>query len=425
MGISLPRAMRGSLMALASLIAFQAFAADTVIQNVRIELGDGTVIEKGSVVISGERIIDVGATVSAPQGASVLDGTGLTAYPGFIDAYSTRGLRLPDPPAAGTPPANTTTAPPTMWEGNRRSIRASLKASDLLNLGSTAEDARKNGVIAAFLCPGSGILRGSGALALMTDEKQTPPPFGTEISFRGAGGGGPGGGGGGQGASPYPGSLLGYIALLRQTLYDAQAYKAAKPEKADPDLEELAKVFGGTAVIAADTVPDITRALRLAQEFGLNPILTGGREAYKMIPELGSNVPVIVSVSIGNEPTVNPSPDGPPAEVLEERRAVWRERATNAKQLIEAGVKVAFSSDGDGVGSYLANVRKLIAGGLSREAALKAMTATPAQLFGMAEWGAIRKGSSANLVVMDGDFASEKTAVKFVFVNGKKFEVSK
>ena len=426
MGKRLPRAMRGSLAAFASLVSLCSFAADTVIQNVKIELGDGQIIDKGTVLLRDDRIAEVGTSVTVPQGATTIDGTGLVVFPGFIDAYSTRGLRLPDAPAAGTPPANTTTAPPTMWQGNRKSIRASLRASDLLNLGPTAEDARKNGITSAFLCPGSGILRGSGALVLMTDEKQTAPEFGSEISFRGTGGGGPGGGGGGQGqgANPYPGSLMGYIALLRQTLYDAQAYLAAKPEKKDPDLEELGKVFSGTAVIAADTIPDITRALRLAGEFNLKIFVSGGRNAYQMLSEL-SGVPVLASISIGTEPAVRPTPDGAPAEVLEERRAAWKERSMNVIKLVEAGAKVAFSSDGDGVGSYLANVRKLITMGLKREDALKAMTTTPASLFGMADWGSIKKGGVANLVVMDGDFASESSKVKMVFVNGKKFEVSK
>jgi imidazolonepropionase-like amidohydrolase len=217
---------------------------------------------------------------------------------------------------------------------------------------------------------------------------------------------------------------MGYIALLRQTLYDAQAYLAAKPEKKDPDLEELGKVFSGTAVVAADTIPDITRALRLAGEFNLKMFVSGGRNAFQMLPEL-SGVPVLASISIGTEPAVRPTPDGAPAEVLEERRAAWKERSMNVIKLVEAGAKVAFSSDGDGAGSYLANVRKLISMGLKREDALKAMTTTPASLFGMSDWGSIKKGGVANLVVMDGDFASESSKVKMVFVNGKKFEVTK
>lgn len=416
--------MRGSLAVLVSLMSLHALAADTVIQNVRVEVGDGQVLEKASVLIHDDRIADLGGSVTVPPGAITIDGAGLTLYPGFIDAYSTRGLKLPDAPAAGTPPSATSTAPPTMWEGNRKSIRAALQAADLLNLGSTAEDARKNGITSAFLCPGSGVLRGSGALVLMTDEKQTPQAFGSEISFRGSGGGGPGGGGGGGQGQTYPGSLMGYIALLRQTLYDARAYLDTKPEKKDPDLEELGKVFSGTAVVAADTVPDITRALRLAGEFNLKMFVSGGREAFRMIDEL-TGVPVLASVSVGTEPTVRPTPDGAPAEVLEERKSAWKERASNVVKLIEAGAKVALSSDGDGAGSYLANVRKLIGLGLKREDALKAMTSTPAALFGMSDWGAVRKGASANLVLMDGDFAHEKTTVKMVFVNGKKFEVSK
>ncbi len=403
------------------LLASASLAADTVIKDARIEFADGRVIEQGSIHIRDGQIVDVQSALSIPGGWEVVDGKGLVVYPGFIDAYSTRGLKLPDAPAAGSPPNTTTTAPPTMWAGNRRGIRG-VKAADCLNLGSYPEDGRKNGLTAALLCPGGGILRGSGALVLLTDDKQTPASFGMELSFRGTGGGGPGGGGGGQGAQGYPGSLLGFVALLRQTLYDAKAYAANPPEKKDPEMETIATVFSSPAIVSADTGPDIVRALALSNEFSLKPILYGAREGYRLADRL-KGVPVFASMAIGSEPSVRESADGPPAGVLEDRKKTWQVRAGNISKLIGAGAKVAFSSEGDGAASYLASVRKLIGLGLDRKEALKAMTSTPAEILGRSDWGEIKPGAQANLTVMDGDFANEKSKVKLVFVAGKKFEV--
>ena len=93
--------------------------------------------------------------------------------------------------------------------------------------------------------------------------------------------------------------------------------------------------------------------------------------------------------------------------------------------MIEGGVTVALSSEGDGPGDFLANVRKLIKLGLKRDDALKAMTVTPAEIFGMKDWGRLEKGAMANITIMDGDFANDKSTVKFVIVGGKKFEVKK
>ncbi len=408
------------------MVSVSAQAADLLIKGARIELGNGQVIDSGSVLIRDGKIADIGANIDGGT-AEVLDGKGLTLYPGFIDAYSSRGLKIPDAPAGATPPSTATTAPPTMWAGNRRGIRAALKAADCLSLGSNAEDSRKNGIAAAFLSPGGSIVRGSGALALMTDEKQTPVSFGMDLSYRSAGGGGQGpGGGGGGGGGGYPGTVMGYTALLRQTLADAQIYKAPEDKaKADADLAALGAVFGGTpAIFAADTASEITRTLRIGEEFNLKLMVNGGKDAYRMIPEIGK-IPVLASVSIGSEPTVKETPDGSPIEVQEDRRNLWRERASNIQKLIEGGATVAFSSEGDGPGEYLANVRKLIKLGLKRDDALKAMTATPAEIFGVRDWGRLEKGAVANIAIMDGDFADEKTTVKWMIVGGKKFEVKK
>jgi imidazolonepropionase-like amidohydrolase len=408
--------------ALAVVVATSALGADLLIKGVRIDFGDGRVMESGSILIRDGKIAEIAPSVDTP-GVEVMDAKGLTAFPGFIDAYSTRGLKLPDPPAAATPPSATATAPPTMWAGNRRGIRGALKAADCLNLGSTAEDARKNGIVAALLCPGGSIVRGSGALVLMTDEKQSPVSFGMDLSFRSAVGGGPAPSGGGGGGG-YPGTVMGYTALLRQTLADAQVYESPTDKaKADADLEGLKSVFAGTpAIVAADSPSEITRALRIANEFGLNLWLSGARDGYRVVDEIGKT-PVLASVTVGTEPTVRESADGPPVEVQEDRARAWKERASNIQRLIAAGVTVALSSEGDGPGDYLANVRKLIKLGLKREDALRAMTVTPAKLFGMDGWGKLESGADAHITLMDGDFADEKAKVKMVVVGGKKFEV--
>ena len=410
-------------MAAVALFAVPSFA-DYIVRDARIEFADGKVIEKGSVWIKGDRIGAVGDVAGAPKEAEVINGTGLTVYPGFADAYSTRGLKLPDAPAAATPPSNTTTAPPTMWDKNRKGIRAQIKSAECLNLSSLLSDTRANGLTEAFLCPGGSMIRGSGALALLTDDKVAAMPFGMELGFR-SGGGGPGGGGGG---GAYPGTLLGYLALQRQTLYDAITYSQTDKPKTDADLEALVPLVKNQtpAVIAADTEVEISRALRLSAEFGFRLIISGGKDAYRRADALAKlNVPVLASITVGDEPIARPVPDGAPQGVLDDRKALWRTRADNVKTLMAAGVRVAFSSEGDGASGYLKNVRKLITLGLGRQDALKAMTSNAAAIFGTSDWGDLAPGKLANVVVMDGDFASATTRVRFVFVNGKKFEVGK
>ena len=157
MGMRTSFCLKGSAMAAVALFAVPSFA-DYIVRDARIEFADGKVIEKGSVWIKGDRIGAVGDVAGAPKEAEVINGTGLTVYPGFADAYSTRGLKLPDAPAAATPPSNTTTAPPTMWDKNRKGIRAQIKSAECLNLSSLLSDTRANGLTEAFLCPGGSMI---------------------------------------------------------------------------------------------------------------------------------------------------------------------------------------------------------------------------------------------------------------------------
>jgi hypothetical protein len=405
------------------MLAVGVFAQDAAIVGAKIEIGNGKSIPKGTVLIRGGRIAEVGANVSVPSGVTVYDGTGATVYPGFIDGFTTSGLKIPAAPDAGTPPNNTNTAPPTMWEGNRRGIRGAVNAADCFDLAGVLEDAHKAGITSALFSPGSGLVRGRTAFGFLTDEKQAGKPYGIALSFRGAGGGGPGGGGG------YPGTLFGLTSLLRQTLADAQASTANPPAKEDADLKGMAPLFKGEgpAIFAADTESDFYRTIQVANEFKLPFLISGGREAYRRANQFAKmNVSVLVNIAIGNEPNETVQADGPPQGVLDERKAAWRERAENILALEKAKVTYAFSSDAGGFDGYLANVRKLIKLGLSKEAALRAMTATPAKLFGMdKELGSVEKGKVANLVVMTGDFAEDGSTVKTVFVMGKKFEVAK
>jgi len=219
------------------------------------------------------------------------------------------------------------------------------------------------------------------------------------------------------------------VALLRQTLYDAQRYgKLSKPEK-DADYDGLQPVLRAetSAVFAADSEADIQRALKIGDEFGFPVVIQGSRDAYKRGKMLADKkVPVIVDCAIGDEPSVKTSPDGPPVAVLEERRDQWKERALNVIELQKAGVLFAFSAERDGWSDYLKDVRALIGLGLSKSAALRAMTSAPAEIFGVArEVGTLEKGKVANLVLMNGDFADAKSEVQSVVVLGKVFEYKK
>lgn len=415
-------------------------APDLAIVGARVEIGDGRVVENGTIVVRGDRILSVGSG-PAPSGATILDGKGLTVYPGFIDAYSTTGLKLPEaPPNGPNPPDTLNTAPASMWHGNRKNIRADVRAANSLDLKGPFTERYAQGVTSVLLSGGTGTLAGTAALVdLAATPKVVNSEAASEIQWRS--GGGRGGGededmAGAQRPQPpaqpqgyaYPGTLFGIFGLMRQTLYDAKAYAATTPAKADPTYEGLKPLVTGRipGLFTVTQSRDITRAAHLADEFGFRMIVNGATDAYRAIDVLKAHrAPVVLSLEASTEPrrTVSTEPDSTPQRVLDDRYATYQERLLNAKALNAAGIVIAFRGGSDG---YLTGVRRMIAAGLPREAALRAMTLDAATIYGAADrLGSIEPGKIANLVLMTGDFADAKSTVKTTLVEGTRFDTEK
>lgn len=390
------------------------------ITNAHIETGDGRIFSQGTVVLQSGKIVAVGDNVAVPAGATIVDAKGLYVYPGFIDGYTSRGLKLPAAPAAGTPPDARTTAPATMWHANRRGIRPDVAASQCLDLESEMADYLAQGVTTAHLAPGAGLLRGATTVVDYVEKgKVLKPTFGQEFSFRNNTSGG------------YPGTLFAVVATVRQALADAKTYTLTPNAKPDPTWEPLRSTLAGQtpAIFATDTARDIARVLRVCDEFGLRPILAGGKEAYRTIPAIQARkAAVIVSLDLETEPTTKAEdkPNSPPQAVIDERHDLWAERRQNTSKLLNAGVPFMFGTLGATKTEFLANVRKLIAAGLPKEAALAALTKNAATLLGVADQvGTIAEGKFANLVLTTGDFADDKTEIRTVFVEGIRTDLKK
>ena len=386
----------------------------------RIECGDGKVIENGCVVVRDGRITFVGEKPTATDQATLIDGKGLVVYPGFINGYSSDGLKIPDQPSYGSPPDARTTAPATMWHGNRKGVRADILAAKCLDVKSELSSNYTQGITTALLSSGIGTIRGTAAVVDYSSAGTVvQPAVGTELSFRSGSGAG------------YPGTLFGVIAVLRQTLADAQTYASDPAAKKDVNYDNLKPLVTHQipAFFFADSAREIARASRLCDEFGLKVDIVSGKEAYRDIYLIKSkSLPVIVNIDPGFEPSVkvDTSPGSAPQEILNERHDLWVEHTQNVKKLNDAGVTYAFCTGTSSLSDFLANVRKLVTGGLPKEAALKALTSGAATILGVSDQvGTIEVGKRANLVIMSGDFADAKSEVVSVVVDGAKVDVKK
>lgn len=435
------------------------------IVGARIEVGDGRVIEKGTVLIREGLIQAAGAQVAVPPEAEVVPGDGLVVYPGFVDAETAKGLKLPAwEPDQDVPPDLEADAPPFMREANRKGVRPELRAVDNLALtDAELTPYRKAGFTTALLAPSGGAINGVSALVNLSGRPRREcvvrPAVAMGFAFDAPGSG-------------YPASLLGIFAHLRQTLLDARRFRATQAAfdggsgqrpPVDEALAALQPVLNGTLPVLfdADSQNEIRRAIRLADEFGMRLVISGGAEAWKVAPLLASRrIPVLVRLEFGDEPSAGqprdeaskeekptevekppteatppkrsdteaePAEDQLPAAVLKDRHRLWDEAVANAGRLQKEDVLFAFTTRGTrDPDEFRANVRRAVGAGLAKEAALQALTLNAARIFGVdRQMGTIEPGKIANLVVMSADFTDPKSKVRFAFIDGRKFELDK
>ncbi len=414
------------------------------IRNARIVTVSGPAIAKGTVVVRNGLIEAVGENVAPPADAWVVDGEGLTVYPGLIDALSTWGIpeAAPATPAAGaitsrrslaTPPAPSTPAPtpaepsqpsqPARGPEDRPATTSWAKAADLVQpTDRRLESARSAGFTSAVTFPTRGIFAGQGAVIDLAGERGgqmvVASPAGMYLSL------------GSAGFTSFPGSLMGVIAYIRQVYIDAAQYRQAKDFYAHnsrgysrpPYDRALEGVLEAPRVLLPATrAVEIDRMIRFAAELKTPSILYGMHEAYRAADLLAkTRQPVLVSLKW---PERQPDSDPDQEEAL--RVLEMREKAPGAPfALVKAGVPFAFYSDGiERPRDILRAVKRAIDAGLAQGAAVRAMTLAPAEIYGVADrMGSIEKGKIANLLVTKGDLFLDRTEVKFVLIDGVKYE---
>ncbi|MFL6227810.1 MAG: amidohydrolase family protein [Pyrinomonadaceae bacterium] len=411
-------------------------AIDTyAITNARIVPVSGAEISRGTVVIRNGLIAAVGAGVAAPSDARVIDGTGLSVYPGLIDANTTLGLPASTAPQGGGRGggfAVTTTNAPSIAALNSTQpigLQPEVRADEFLRPGGDQIDnARNAGITSALTAPREGIFAGQSAFINLSgdapQEMIVRSPVALHIGFTPLRNGG------------YPGSLLGVFAAMRQMFLDAQRYhdvnqmyernpRGMRRPDQDKSLAALQPVLAREmpVVFTADSQREIERALDMADEFKLRAIISGGTEAWKVADRLAAaKVPVLVSLNFPRRTTA-PAPDADPDPVRVLRQRV--EAPKNPGRLVAAGVRIAFQSGGlANIADYLLNVTRAVDGGLAKDEALRAMTIRPAELFGVdSQLGTIEVGKIANLTVVRGDIFARDRRITNVFIDGRPVDL--
>lgn len=394
------------------------------LQNVTVVDVEGNRTPGMNVVVRDGLVEAIGSDIAIPADARLLEGDSLFVYPGLVDADAGADVDFPDPVDVDEDEDVRSWDPPRSASGFMPHRRV---AHHLAVTGEGVADQRADGIVAGLVHPTGGMAAGQPAVVVFRADAEVPwelvnrETAGLTMSFR-------------QGRGVYPSQLFGVIAYLRQGFLDAERYATARGTYEsdpsgmtappwDPDFEALLRATSGEVPVyfSADSDEDIRRVLNLADEFGFRPVIVGGAEAWKLADELASRgVAVLVSTDFPEPDEWDPEEDPAPAE-LEPDAAREKERLeniwSNAGRLEAAGVTFAFTTDGGG-GDLLDGARKAVEYGLTEAGALRALTATPAELIGMPELARVTEGAGATFIVAQHELFAEEAGVVYTFVEG-------
>lgn len=385
----------------------------------------GPSIDKGVIIIRNGLIEALGpqGKVVAPEDAEVFMADGLFAYPGLIDAHTKLFLETPraEPPSTRGRTQSPQPGARPLWQKSDFLAYEHLKPKK-----SSREKFHKIGITTVLVAPEKEIFAGQSVLMNINGEEKSPMvvqnPFALHINFTSA-----------RGA--YPTSVMGAVALLKQSFLDTEHYSKHKQKHSDsprgikrpeydPFLEGLIPyvVHKKPVVFNCSNQEDIKRALRIIDEFKLNGFISGANEAWRVINFLKrSKKQLFVTLKFKPPSTSRFVTMGEELKKKAEKEIY----PANPANLYKNGIKFALTSQGiTKPDDILKNIKAAIKAGLPTEEALKAMTVNPAEMLGIDHLlGTLEPGKIANIILTSGEIFGEKTTVNRVFVDGISFEV--
>ena len=383
----------------------------------RVVISPEKTLEQATVIVRHGTIEAIGTGIPVPADAQEISLAGKTIYPGFIDAYAEQSLS-----------SERLNGTARYWNGQ---VTPQLSVADqAVSLPDTTA-LRRQGIVARLIAPADGVIRGRSALVTTGNGELNTTLLSRDVAQhllltvprRSRGG--------------FPGSPMGAVSLARQALLDAQWYRdaqrAIQTDGSLPAIEQndalasLQPVISGRMPVIVSTSNEqfVLRAEQFAAEFGLSLIVLGNGREYRRLSEVAAiKRPLILPLAFPKAPPVA-TPEST-QDVTLESLMHWDIAPENPARLDAAGVRFAFTTDRLGSGTdFLKALRKAVARGLSPTTALRSLTMTPAELFGVSEQlGTLESGKLASFVITDGDLFAEKTKVLETWVSGERFEYS-
>jgi len=386
--------------------------------NARIIRDEKSVIEKGTLLIKDGIITDVGEKITIPSGTVVIDLKGNSIYPSLIDAYTGYGIpEVRKIPKSTIPQYESSTKGAYDWN---QAIKPEFNAVSVFSIDKkAAEEFRKLGFGTVLVLQKDGIARGTAAVVTLNETRDNEVVLADKAaacySFDK-----------GSSNQEYPTSLMGSIALLRQTYLDGQWYQSnQKKTEYNASLVAWNSLRKLPAIFEVKDKLSVNRAAKIAREFGEKYILKCAGDAYQRIDDMKqSGCRFILPLNFPMAYDVEDPYDALNVSLQEMKH--WEMAPANPAFFEKNFIEFALtSSDLKDKSDFWKNLRKAIDYGLSEKQALRSLTEIPAEMLGIQDKvGKINKGMLANFIVTSGNLFEAKTKILQNWVQGNQYIIN-
>ncbi|MEM9820907.1 MAG: amidohydrolase family protein [Bacteroidota bacterium] len=386
-----------------------------VFTNAIIHTAPDQKIEQATMVIRKGKIEAIGNKIALPKGALIVDLQGKHIYPSFIDIYSDYGIPEAKEGARrrrGEQQIVSKKEGAYMWN---QALKPEFRAHEHFKVDAkSAKSFLKSGFGAVLSHQMDGISRGTGTVVLLGDanehEVMVKDVASHHLSFKK-----------GTSTQSYPGSLMGGIALLRQTYLDAEWYKKSGHQKEyNISLAAWNEVKTLPQIFEVRDLQEAFRASKLGKEYGITYTMIGRGDEYKRIEAVkATGATFILPLNFPKAYDVEDPFDA--LEVSLSDLKHWELAPSNPARLVEAGINIVITTHGlKDKGQLIKQIQQAMEHGLSEVAAFKALTTTPARLLGIdKEVGSLATGKLANFIISSGPIFEKGSKIYHNWVKGK------
>lgn len=387
----------------------------TVFKNAKIHVDPNTIIENGMIAVREGKLTAVGKSITIPENSIVIDLKGKEVYPSFIEIFSDFGMKKPTKAeSANGQPQYNASREGYYWNDH---IRPETNALESFAFDKTeAEKFQKNGFGAVNTHLADGIMRGTGMLVslnaegsegdrILKDKSANFLSFDKSVQSR----------------QSYPTSIMGAMALLRQTYIDAAWYEKGNISNKDLALEALNRNKTLPQIFKTDNLLDELRADKVGDEYGIQYLIFGSGNEFERIAEVkNTNATYIIPLDFPEAYDLENPFMASNVSLQDMKR--WNQAPTNLMQLAKNNIPFILTTQNlKDEKKFRENLLKAISYGLDKKKALEALTTTPAKFLGEEnKLGVIKQGAWANFLITSGDIFDKETVLFENWIQGQK-----